>query len=604
MSISLARSETQTGLSGPLAFSTSAPSATPRKPPLQPWLNAWTDPVASLHAFSPCVRLADISADGDYRLLVADADKKLKVFKGTALQSEHALMERPSSLECYYSDQSKPQLPNIAIAAGSAVYIYRNMRPYYKFALPPVPLDAAEVAVWEGLKDATLDQPIALQALSDAKENGVALSPRSLSLLLLPDADAQSSYITAHKDTPYTLQTVVTCMTTIHKSQSNDGSVSQLIVATESGSILILDPASSAVSKAFQVAGVPSIMAVDGQLDIDYRVMIACRDGHVYSIKKGKLLGSVMQMESLVTGLTIIDKVVYVACMDGCVHAHSFKAKKLFTIQLGCVVGGLDVLHLKKIKNLKLLMVACTNGALHLYHRKTLLSTLQHADSIQALRFGQYGREDASLALISSTGALSIKILQRNAHFDVSDSGAVVAPPPPEQDIPLRVPKKTKLYVEQTQREREQCVEMHRIFQRDLCRMRLSTARAYVKVIQEGVGPLSTVGGLSLKLDARVQGLGPLFKLRIGVRNTGPKMLMDLPLMLVADEAKYRVQAGGVRIPSLVPGVEYVYVFDVWSVDSNGAADVVKVFVMNPKSAIPAIAAVVNLPNSELDEGW
>ena len=53
---------------------------------------------------------------------------------------------------------------------------------------------------------------------------------------------------------------------------------------------------------------------------------------------------------------------------------------------------------------------------------------------------------------------------------------------PCEKDIPLAVPKKTKLYVEQTQREREQAVDMHRIFQRDLCKLRLSTARAYVKV--------------------------------------------------------------------------------------------------------------------------
>ena len=50
------------------------------------------------------------------------------------------------------------------------------------------------------------------------------------------------------------------------------------------------------------------------------------------------------------------------------------------------------------------------------------------------------------------------------------------------QDIPLNVPKKTKLYVEQTQRERDSGVDMHRIFQRELCKLRLNTARAYVKV--------------------------------------------------------------------------------------------------------------------------
>ncbi len=48
------------------------------------------------------------------------------------------------------------------------------------------------------------------------------------------------------------------------------------------------------------------------------------------------------------------------------------------------------------------------------------------------------------------------------------------------------MPKKTKLYVEQTQREREQAIDMHRIFQRDLCKLRLATARSYVKVLTDG----------------------------------------------------------------------------------------------------------------------
>ena len=49
--------------------------------------------------------------------------------------------------------------------------------------------------------------------------------------------------------------------------------------------------------------------------------------------------------------------------------------------------------------------------------------------------------------------------------------------------MPLKVPKRTKMYVDQTQREREQSVEMHRAFNLDLAKLRLTTARAYVKVI-------------------------------------------------------------------------------------------------------------------------
>jgi hypothetical protein len=52
--------------------------------------------------------------------------------------------------------------------------------------------------------------------------------------------------------------------------------------------------------------------------------------------------------------------------------------------------------------------------------------------------------------------------------------------------MPLQIPKKTRLYVEQTQREREQALDMHRIFQRDLAKLRLTSARAYVKILTDG----------------------------------------------------------------------------------------------------------------------
>ena len=589
------------GALSPIAATSSSAPTTPAKP-FQPWLNAWTDPVANLRSFSPCVRLADIAADGDHRLLVADSTKKVKVFRGTALQAEYPLLDVPSAMECYYTDTGKGAVPNIAIACGSYVYIYRNMRPYYRYALPPVTLDQTETGVFDALKAGTMDAATALATLTEAKENGVLLSPRVLSLLQLPSVEEQLASVAAQKDVLYAQLSVVTCMTTIYKSQSNDGSVAQLVLGTESGCVLILNTDNSTVYKQFNLPHVPHCLAVDGQLDIEYRIVVGCREGHVYSIKKGKLLGVLVQQEAYISSMCVIDKTLYIARMDNAVHAYNFKGKKSFTLTLTSDIGVLDILHLKKIKNMKVLLVGCTDGQVHIYHRKNQLSTLRHDAGCMALRFGQYGREDACLAVVGGNGSLTIKILQRNAAFDLSDNNIHFTHPPAEQDIPLKVPKKTKLYVEQTQREREHAIDMHRIFQRELCKMRLSTARAYVRVIQDGIGPLSSVGGINVRLDARVIGLGPLFKLRVGVRNCGAKLLTDLPVVLRADDSKYRVDVSGVRIPCIVPGVEVVYLFDVRSVDAAGAADVVRVYVMNPKSAIPAISAVVNMPVSEIDD--
>jgi Bardet-Biedl syndrome 1 protein len=71
------------------------------------------------------------------------------------------------------------------------------------------------------------------------------------------------------------------------------------------------------------------------------------------------------------------------------------------------------------------------------------------------MRFGPFGREAGSLLVTFASGAVSCKILSRNSTL-APPTGA--NKPPPEQDIPLKVPKKTKLYMEQSQRERENSI--------------------------------------------------------------------------------------------------------------------------------------------------
>jgi Bardet-Biedl syndrome 1 protein len=133
---------------------------------------------------------------------------------------------------------------------------------------------------------------------------------------------------------------------------------------------------------------------------------------------------------------------------------------------------------------------------------------------------------------------------------------------------------------------------MHRLFQRDLCKLRLSTARSFVKVITDGQGPLSTSGSTPLRLDAKVAGLGPFFKLRLTVKNTGVKPAADIPLTFVYNHDIFAIKSQVVRIPLLIPGLSYVFEIDVQNIDPNGAADPIRVFVCNAKSAVPIISAI------------
>ena len=117
---------------------------------------------------------------------------------------------------------------------------------------------------------------------------------------------------------------------------------------------------------------------------------------------------------------------------------------------------------------------------------------MQFDDVVVAMRWGQMGREQNSCAFIGKSGSLTLKMMSRQANLEKKEGSAG---PPAEQDVPLKVPRKTKLYVEQSEREVENATHMHRVFQRDLCKLRLETARSYVKIITSGEAGISMGGG-------------------------------------------------------------------------------------------------------------
>lgn len=70
------------------------------------------------------------------------------MWKGVQLASEQALQDIPCAIVTYYSDTQSPAIPALAIAIGSNVFIYRNLRPYYKFALPKEVPHEEEKTIW------------------------------------------------------------------------------------------------------------------------------------------------------------------------------------------------------------------------------------------------------------------------------------------------------------------------------------------------------------------------------------------------------------------------------------------------------------------------
>lgn len=113
------------------------------------WLDAHYDPMAGLYTFSSCVNLADLSGQGEKRLLVGDlgsstSGMKLKVYHGTTLSSESVLLDLPAGLVSFFMDLHEPRIPAVAVASGPCVYVYKNLRPYFKFTLPGLEINVLE----------------------------------------------------------------------------------------------------------------------------------------------------------------------------------------------------------------------------------------------------------------------------------------------------------------------------------------------------------------------------------------------------------------------------------------------------------------------------
>uniref|UniRef100_A0A4W4EXI6 BBSome complex member BBS1 n=1 Tax=Electrophorus electricus TaxID=8005 RepID=A0A4W4EXI6_ELEEL len=565
------------------------------------WLDAHYDPVANLYTFSSCIALADLHGDGDNKLVVGDlgtgaGNTKLKVYRGIGLLSENTLLDLPTGLVSFLMDQHEPRTPAIAVASGPFIYIYKNLRPYFKFTLPFLEVNTLEQDVWSQARQVS-KAPITVICLAvHVAKADIPLSVRSLRFLMLEPQEMET-YVNLHKQQPIRRQTVITCIGTLKKNMVDEDAVSCLVVGTESQDVYILDPEAFTILSKMSLPSVPTLMDVTGQFDVEFRIIIACRNGNIYILRRDSPKPKYcIELCSHPVGLVRMGKNVVVGCAQETLQGYTQKGKKLWTAYLPAPVTTMAVLDLPT-RGFQAVLVALANCEVHVYRDKNLVSTIKTPDVVSSICFGRYGREDGTLIMTTKGGGLIVKILKRTAVFDERDS----APGPPlAQSIRLNVPKKTKLYVDQTMRERENAVAMHRAFQMDLSRLRLAAARTYVKALESSLTPVSASLAEPLKMNAVVQGLGPSFKLTLNIQNTAVcRPVMNLAVSFLYDDRLYRMRTAFFKIPLLVPGLNYPIDTFVECLSEKGISDIIKVFVLREGKSVPLLTAHINMPASE-----
>lgn len=233
-----------------------------------------------------------------------------------------------------------------------------------------------------------------------------------------------------------------------------------------------------------------------GQFDIDFRIIISTREGAVCILRKGWLEGkSIFRIDYPAVGLSLlpIDQTIIVVCMNNTLDCYSKKGKRLWGVILPasavCMVS-ITLAHIGQT----LVCVALYGGLVQIYSNKVVVdqfsvpgevdkSNLKNIicvcitlfaflETVSAMAFGRLGQEDHVLVLITIgifiiqmeniksfdkfeflEGSLIIKILKRTAEFTIETVDFLEKHS--DRSGTLQIPKKTKVFVEQTIRERE-----------------------------------------------------------------------------------------------------------------------------------------------------
>ncbi|KAG8437878.1 hypothetical protein GDO86_008540 [Hymenochirus boettgeri] len=295
------------------------------------WLDAHYDPVAGLNTFSSCIVLADLHGDGEFKMVVADLgsgsyNMKLRVFKGTSLMSENALLDLPTGVAAFLMDQNEPRTPAIAVASGPFIYIYKNLRPYFKFTLPAMEVNPLEKEVWDQAKEDKIDPVTLKEMLEGIRDKAeIPLSVRSLRFMMLEQQEMEA-FVNTYKQQLLKRQTVITCMGTLKKNMADEDAVCCLVIGTENGELFILDPEAFTTLTRVSLPSVPSLLDVTGQYDIEYRITVACRNGNVYILRRdSKRPKYCVELGAQVVGLVRVQKNIMIGTSQETLYGYSQK---------------------------------------------------------------------------------------------------------------------------------------------------------------------------------------------------------------------------------------------------------------------------------------
>jgi Bardet-Biedl syndrome 1 protein len=273
--------------------------------------------------------------------------------------------------------------------------------------------------------------------------------------MLSLDAEEARRFVDLFKNTELKRSVVITCLTKINKNSPEDDAINCLIVGTEHKMIYILDSEAFTILATMTCPHIPVFLNASGIFDVEYRIIAACRNGTVYTFKRGNQTPkTAIPLTSQIVGIEKSGKNIIIGCMDNNLNCYTTKGKKLWKLEMESNILAMGSMELKD-KGIQAVIVSLNNNQVHIYRDKYIITKFKTQDCVVSLKFGKFGREDHNLIMTTKMGGLIVKILKRTAQLNDRE---IHVGPPEAQMKKLDIPKKTKLYVDQTTRERDNAI--------------------------------------------------------------------------------------------------------------------------------------------------
>eukprot|EP00792_Barthelona_sp_PAP020_P007236 TRINITY_DN3128_c0_g1_i4.p2 TRINITY_DN3128_c0_g1~~TRINITY_DN3128_c0_g1_i4.p2 ORF type:complete len:583 (-),score=152.36 TRINITY_DN3128_c0_g1_i4:186-1934(-) len=575
------------------------------------WLDAWSDPLAGIEAYSSHLALSDLHDDGEGMLVVANLDNELKIFNNVSVLTKTRLSSRPVGTVVFNMIQSGQPTKCICTASGPYLHIYKlvddTLKKVHRFQLPALPIDPDEERLWNQVFNESCNILRLSDGLTQLQTAQRRLTEFSSTFLLFPEKYRESYIqITGKKAmNGFNQSSVVTCLTTIRKLSQDAGSPSCIVVGDEFGNVHILDEQVLTIETTITMPNESAISHISafGVLDKEYRLVVCTRAGQIYIVKDGRLTQARIEVEAPPIGTALIGTHIFIACMNKMMIITDQRGRSPRQIQMPDFIVGIQPVFFSTGTAFKGAIIGLANGTVRVYSsRGPVVSEFSINERITGFRFGVYGREDGACVVIGRSAALHIKMLSRLANLsaDIGIRPAQTA----EMSKPLPIPSKSQLFLELAEAEKQNAPSIHRAFQKELSQMRLTTSKEFLKLLQHGHAPIAAGNAdIQLRLRSKLQGIGPRYTLKVTVENTGEKPVYSLPLVIHFNPSIYWFKPCSSIIGALPPKSEVTKEFLIGRTnDGVDMEEPSRIVVYDEKGSKPIVSAITLIPISDFVE--